>query len=118
MKPLTKAIRSAHTEGKIWAEHLHRFLLNYRNTPHTTTGQAPATLLFNRKVRNKLPQLMPKVSNKQLRETDQKAKAKMKNYADTRWKAKPSVCQLETQFLSASQNTTSSLHDMSHELSR
>ena len=33
---------------------------------------------------------MPKVSDKQLRETDQKAKAKMKNYADTKRRAKPS----------------------------
>ena len=92
MKPLTKAIWSAHTEGKKWAEHLHRFLLNYWTTPHTTTGQTPATLLFNRKVWNKLPQLMPKVSDKQLRETDHKAKAKakMKNYADTKRRVKPS----------------------------
>ena len=55
MKPLTKAIRSAHTEGKQWTKYLYRFLLNYRTTPHTTTGYAPATLLFNREVRNKLP---------------------------------------------------------------
>ena len=29
MKPLTKAIQSAHTEGEKWAEHQHRFILNY-----------------------------------------------------------------------------------------
>ena len=57
MKPLTKAIRSAHVEGKTWRKHLYKFLLNYRTTPHSTTGFAPAELLFNRKVRNKLPQL-------------------------------------------------------------
>ena len=57
MKPLTKAIRSAHVEGKTWRKHLYKFLLNYRKPPHSTTGFAPAELLFNRKVRNKLPQL-------------------------------------------------------------
>ena len=61
MKPLTKAIRSAHTEGKQWTNHLYDFLLNYRTTPHVTTGHPPATLLFNRSVRNKLPQITPTV---------------------------------------------------------
>ena len=50
MKPLTKAIRSAHVEGKTWRKHLYKFLLNYRTTLHSTTGFAPAELLFNRKV--------------------------------------------------------------------
>lgn len=74
MKPLTKAVRSAHAEGKKWTEHLHKFLLNYRTTPHTTTGQAPTTLLFNRQAQNKLPQLTPKIPDEQLRDKDQKAK--------------------------------------------
>ena len=105
-----------HTEGKKWAEHLHRFLLNYRTTPHTTTCQAPATLFINRQVRNKLPQLTPKVSDKQLKETDQKAETKMKNYADTRWRAlSHCVCQLGAQFSFVSRSTTSSPHNMIHE---
>ena len=57
MKPLTKAVRSVHAEGKIWKKHLYKFLLNYQTTPHCTTGFTPAELLFNRKIRNKLPQL-------------------------------------------------------------
>ena len=43
MKPLTKAVHSAHTEGKQWTKHLYKFLLNYQTTPHSTTGYAPAT---------------------------------------------------------------------------
>ena len=57
MKPLTKAIRSANSEGKNWKQHLYQFLLNYRATPHSTTGFAPAELLFGRKIWMKLPQL-------------------------------------------------------------
>ena len=34
MKPLTKAVRSAHAEGRDWKKELYRFLLNYRATPH------------------------------------------------------------------------------------
>ena len=96
MKPLTKAICSAHVEGKMWRKHLYKFLLNYRTTPHSTTGFAPAELLFNRKVRNKLPQL-PSGQTDQLsdlgakvKENDDRAKWKMKTYADTKVRAKTS----------------------------
>ena len=46
MKPLTKAIRLAHAEGKDWKNDLYRFMLKYRATPHCTTGIAPSELLF------------------------------------------------------------------------
>ena len=92
MKPLTKAIRSAHAEGKQWTKHLYKFLLNYRTTPHTTTRYAPATLLFNRQVRNKLPQLTPEEpsTSQEVRKNDQKAKIKMKENADMKRRASPS----------------------------
>ena len=38
------------------------FLLNYRITPHTTTGIAPAELLMNRRPRSRLDLLHPDVS--------------------------------------------------------
>ena len=90
MKPLTKAIRSAHAEGKQWTKHLYKFLLSYRTTPHTTTGYAPATLLFNREVRNKLPNVVILNSNQQVEENDKNAKFKMKEKADKRRRAKES----------------------------
>ena len=57
MKPLTKAAQSSHAEGRDWRKDLFRFLLNYRATPHSTTGMAPARLLFNRNIVTKLPEL-------------------------------------------------------------
>ena len=92
MKPLNKAIRSVHAEGKTWKKQLYKFLLNYRTTPHCTTGFAPAELLFNRRVRNKLPQLTSSNQSKgqEVKENDDKAKAKMKRYADAKSRAKPS----------------------------
>jgi len=54
MKLMTKAIRLARVEGQAWKKHLHKFLLN---SPHCTTKFSPAKLLFNRKIKNKLPHI-------------------------------------------------------------
>lgn len=72
-KPLTKAVRSAHAEGRDWKKELHRFLLNYRTTPHSSTAVSPAELLFNRKISMKLPEVG--------QANDSQAKQKMKEYA-------------------------------------
>jgi len=92
MKPMTKAICSAHAEGEPWKKHFYKFLLNYRSTPHCITGFAPAELLFNRKVHNKLPQLSEdtQLTGQKVEEKDEKAKAKMKAYADAKARAAPS----------------------------
>ena len=97
MKPLTKAIRSAHAEGKPWTKHMYKFLLNYRTTPHSTTGFAPSELLFNRKVGNKLPQFASVAmttniphNTEKVKENDSRGKWKMKVYADEQGKAKVS----------------------------
>ena len=89
MQPLTKTIRSAHAEGKQWTKQLFKFLLNYRTTPHSTTGFPPAQLLFNRKVRNKLPQIESASPDKgdRVQQKDNEAKEKMKEHADTKRRA-------------------------------
>ena len=38
---------------------LNKFLLNYRITPHTTTGQAPCELLMGRRLRTRLDLVIP-----------------------------------------------------------
>ena len=85
MKPLMKVVRSA-SVGHQWKQHLYRFLLNYRATPHTTTGFAPAELLFHRKIQTKLPQqqsvTIPSDMSAQVIEND--ANAKAKTHADKR----------------------------------
>ena len=58
MKPLMKSVRAAHTEKKNWKREIYTFLLNYRATPHSTTGSPPSELLFNHKIRTKLPQVV------------------------------------------------------------
>ncbi|XP_028402116.1 uncharacterized protein K02A2.6-like [Dendronephthya gigantea] len=56
MRPLGKTLRTAHIERRPWQQELHRFLLQYRTTPHSSTKVPPAELLFN-PVKGKLPEL-------------------------------------------------------------
>jgi hypothetical protein len=57
-KSLKKAIRVATIEKENWKEELYNFLLNYRATPHTTTGRTQSELLLSRIIKTKLPQVI------------------------------------------------------------
>lgn len=54
-KLMMKAVRAAHVEKKNWKQELYRFLRQYRNTPHPSTGFSPFTLMFGRDTRTKFP---------------------------------------------------------------
>ena len=88
MKPLGKAIKTAHLERRPGQQELSRFLLNYRLTPHSTTNVPPAQLFYNREMRGKLPSL-PR-NHKEAKENQIKAKDKGKEYADKRRATKSS----------------------------
>ena len=94
MKPLGKAIKTAHLERRPWQQELSRFLLTYRSTPHSTTKVPPAQLLYNREMRGKLPSLPRnhKIVNRhrEAKENQIKAKDKGKEYADQRRATKSS----------------------------
>ena len=64
---------------------------NYRATPHSTTRVAPATALFGRPIKTKLPEMSTPCSDLEIRERDRTAKAKMKSHADNRRYVKPST---------------------------
>ena len=87
MKPLTKAVRTMHLEGCDWWPTVYQFLLNYRCTPHSTTGVSPAEMLYNRSLCNGIPAVdtSNNLSTDQHRKAatlDQQRKVKMKEYAD------------------------------------
>lgn len=82
MRTMGKFIRA---EGRTWNKNLNKFLMSYRETPHTTTGVPPYTALYGRTMRGKLPSL--NTTNKTdtcLKKKDAIAKHKMKTYADKR----------------------------------
>ena len=79
---LKKVNQCAHAENKYWRKELNKLLLLYRTSPHQTASAVPATL-FNRHVRNGIPQfLIPR--NK----IDLNRKAKNKQYIDQKRHAK------------------------------
>jgi len=55
---LGKTIQTAHAEGKDWKKELSGFMLQYRTTPHSKIGVAPAETLFKLNIRNGIPALM------------------------------------------------------------
>ena len=56
-RTLLKSLKIAQIEKKAWREELPKLLLAYRATPHSSTGMTPASLMFGREVRTKLPEL-------------------------------------------------------------
>jgi transposase InsO family protein len=83
-KTLGKCVKTAVAERKNWRIELYKFLMTYRTTPHVTTGSAPASLLFNRTVKNKLPHFEKRKDDSKTRRRDALQKHKMKTYADRR----------------------------------
>ena len=78
-----------------------KFLFSYRNTPHATTGEVPAVLMFGRRLRSKIdllkPDLTAHVQSKQyvspkvhrkMREFEEKEKVLVRDYRDrtSKWK--------------------------------
>ena len=80
-----KSIRTGHLEGKNWCqEEMHKFLRQYRSTPHPSTTFAPFQLLSSQSPRTKFP----KIPNKLDHESAVSTQAKLKQHADHQKKAK------------------------------
>jgi hypothetical protein len=91
-KPMMKTIRAAEIEGKSWKQALFRFLRQYRSTPHTSTGETPFKLMFDREPVTKLPQIQlgkNRRTDEHARQNDEAAKTEMKKRADDRNRAQP-----------------------------
>ncbi|XP_041471791.1 uncharacterized protein K02A2.6-like [Lytechinus variegatus] len=86
MHTLKKVVRTAVAESKSWKQELYRFLRNYRATPHATTSEAPATLMFGRPLRTRLPEVPRQVENSRVRDRDSQNKSRMKRNAERHMK--------------------------------
>ena len=83
---LKKCIQTAISEGINWRTALQTFLLNYRTTPHSTTGVPPSELFFGRTIRDKLPtvQKLQISAQENVSVRDSAKKQAMKLYADSK----------------------------------
>eukprot|EP00794_Sanderia_malayensis_P006375 gene6375-biopygen5272 len=97
-KPLEKAIRGAHIEGRPWQQELAKFLLNYRSSLHSTTKVPPAEMLFDRQIRGRLPVLQNRHQfldrHQEARNNQEANKEKNRDYANQRRHAKKSNFQV------------------------
>ena len=90
VKSLCKLIHTCAAENKDPKKELSRFLLQYRATPHLTTGRSPAEMLYNRKIRTKLPSFDISKETKdrsRIRQQHNDKKMRQKRYFDKRRKA-------------------------------
>ena len=84
-----KKVKTAKLEHKNPKQELNRLLRNCA-TPHSTMRVAPATALFGRPMKTKLPKVTTPCTDTEIRERDWTAKAKMKKHADKQY-IKPST---------------------------
>ena len=75
-RTILKRLRISQAEGRDWRSQMDDFLMMYRCTPHSTTGVSPAELLFDRKIRTKLPQLQEFTCDDEVRDRDSERKEK------------------------------------------
>jgi hypothetical protein len=81
-RSLMKRIRIAQAESSNWKTEVRKYLVAYRTKPHTVIGIAPSELVFNRKLRTKLPGIC--VEDDEIRDRDLFAKSKNKRYIDSK----------------------------------
>jgi hypothetical protein len=94
MKNLSRVVRTAIIEKVPWKTRLVEFLRNYRSTPHSTTGIAPAELFFKNAKTTRLPQFkssfVPTEADQKALRTDKQKKQVMKQEFDARKHARES----------------------------
>lgn len=82
------------TEGN-WMDHLHKYLIMYRSTPHSVTLRTPAELMFGRNIRDKLPTIHQAMeTDYELADRDKQEKHKGGEYGNMKRRAEPSDIQV------------------------
>jgi hypothetical protein len=93
-RTLLKAIKIAHEKRENLTRSISKFLLAYRSTPHTTTGVAPAEMLFKHRYRTKIPDITQSPIDEEIQDRDALRKLKAKQYADYDRNAKASEIEI------------------------
>ena len=103
---IMKRIRIAQAEGQNWRKELQKYVTKYRATEHPATRKTPAELLFNRKMRGKLPVFQAENhSDLEVRDRDAENKGKAKLYTDARRNARYSEVEVGDEVLVRQEKT-------------
>ena len=82
-----RAMKCSESNSRDVSFNISKFLLNYRNTPHSVTGVAPSVLLMGRRLRSRLdllrPDLLGDQNNKQLTQAEKMNKVREFQRGDT-----------------------------------
>ena len=70
--------QTVHSEGKMWQDAIHNFLLVYMSTPHASTNKNPTLLMFGREISTEIPVFNSELDDQEVREMDWKSKQAMK----------------------------------------
>ena len=113
MRVLGKMLKAAKISSCPFCQALNVMLRNYRATPHSTTGVAPATLLLGRVMKVKIPDMSSPPSDNQLRTHTWAKKEKMNTRISAQRHARPRNLQVGDFVLVKEQNTgkTTSLYE-------
>ena len=109
MSSIVKLVHASLAENKDPKLEIYRYLLNYRNTPHPSTGFTPSRLLMGRVIKTKIPALILKPigrEHREAQENNKEAKKKAKKYADKRRRAKDRDVKIGDEILIAQDKTT------------
>ena len=116
VKFLCKMVHTSVIDGKDPKLEIFNYLLQYRATPHTTTGLSPAEMLFGGKIHTKLPRIsVPRESevDKEVRKKHDQKKLKQKDQHDKRHQAKEKLVEIGDQVLiQRKKSTVNSLFDL------
>ena len=79
-----QAMKASLSSGRSSQHRLDTFLMEYRNTPHSTTGEAPSTLFLGRRLRTRLDILRPSINDRvhsqQTKYEDRKSHATVRSF--------------------------------------
>ncbi|XP_062541036.1 uncharacterized protein K02A2.6-like [Armigeres subalbatus] len=88
-RSLLKRLTISQATNTDWVEELHKYLLMYRSSPHSTTKKTPSEMLFGYNIRDRPPSIyQPKNGDEETIDQDKIVKERGKIYADERCSGK------------------------------
>jgi hypothetical protein len=109
MGVLVKTVHAAIAAGKDVQTEVQRRLLNYRNTPHPSTGKTPSEMIMLRRTKTKIPSIrrtIEPVIHKEAKQKDAETRVARKEIFDKKHKVKEQIIQPGDQVLIKQQKTT------------